>query len=857
MKNYIVTVIVLLITGLNLFAEKTIINPTDIYFCGGFSITNPIILDSNDSKGNKYSNKVILNESNIDLLDVYPNENAEFEVMGNKIQWSKLIKDKKNIFKIENKNSDDALYFVSFYLDVNRFMQFDIDFESNQLAKIYIENEDKGNIEPNQDELTKKTVNLKLEKGKYKILIKFLVKANTPINFKTNIATENKYITDIVYSMSPDRVMNIEDIYSGKGISNIKISPSGNLVLINYFEYLEKGKTKNWYEIKNLINNYSYPFLPMTNAKNLNWGNDDFSVYYTVENEKKNSIYEFNFSTGLTKEVVKNIDKFSSYMLSPDNSYLVYSITDEPEESKALLRRIDGMNDRLPGSKNITKWFLYDFKLKISKQLFYTKKSIDLYDISQDGRYIIYGYTEDDYQNAPFSRQTVNILDLNKNQTATIFEKILNAISPQFSPDGTKLLCTGGVDCFDGIGRNLKDGVLANNYDVQAFIYDIKLKKVDPITKQFNPSVSSAYWNPKDNFIYIIAVEGTRRTLYQYNSILKKYQKYDIKEDYITQVDYSKTSEGAVFLAQSSQSPTKFYKLNLYNQNYSLVDNPLEVQYKNVKWGNIKDFDFANDEGIKIEGRLHYPPNFDSTKKYPVIVYYYAGTTPVSRNFGGRWPFEIWTGAGYIVYCLQPSGTIGYGQEFSAKHVNNWGKITAKEIIDGTTKLLDTFNYCDKDNLLCLGASYGGFSTMQLLTQTKMFKAAISHAGISSISSYWGEGFWGYLYSAEASKNSYPWNNKELYINQSPLFNADKITTPILLLHGDSDTNVPPGESIQFYTALKILGKEAELVMIKNTDHIVNAYEQRIVWHNTILAWFDKHLKNQPEWWNDLYPAGK
>ena len=86
-----------------------------------------------------------------------------------------------------------------------------------------------------------------------------------------------------------------------------------------------------------------------------------------------------------------------------------------------------------------------------------------------------------------------------------------------------------------------------------------------------------------------------------------------------------------------------------------------------------------------------------------------------------------------------------------------------------------------------------------------IFAAAISHAGISDITSYWGEGYWGYSYSALATANSYPWNARDIYVEQSPLFHADKINTPILFLHGSVDTNVPVGESIQMFTALKLL----------------------------------------------------
>jgi dipeptidyl aminopeptidase/acylaminoacyl peptidase len=76
----------------------------------------------------------------------------------------------------------------------------------------------------------------------------------------------------------------------------------------------------------------------------------------------------------------------------------------------------------------------------------------------------------------------------------------------------------------------------------------------------------------------------------------------------------------------------------------------------------------------------------------------------------------------------------------------------------------------------------------------------------------------------------------------------------LLLLTGDRDTNVPPGESIQLYTALKILDRPVELVMVKDQDHHILAPGKRKQWHNVIMAWWDKHLKDQPEWWKDQFP---
>jgi acylaminoacyl-peptidase len=209
---------------------------------------------------------------------------------------------------------------------------------------------------------------------------------------------------------------------------------------------------------------------------------------------------------------------------------------------------------------------------------------------------------------------------------------------------------------------------------------------------------------------------------------------------------------------------------------------------------------------------------------------------------------------GYIVYVLQPSGTIGYGQAFSARHVNAWGINTADEIIESTKAFVEAHPFVDADRLGNMGASYGGFMTMYLATKTDMFAASISHAGISNLTSYWGHGWWGYAYSGIATTGSFPWNKTDLYIQQSPVFAADKVTTPMLLIHGDADTNVPVGESHQMYTALKLLNRDVELIEFLGDDHHINSRERRLLWWKTKLAYLDMKLKDEPLWWSTMYP---
>lgn len=137
------------------------------------------------------------------------------------------------------------------------------------------------------------------------------------------------------------------------------------------------------------------------------------------------------------------------------------------------------------------------------------------------------------------------------------------------------------------------------------------------------------------------------------------------------------------------------------------------------------------------------PPNFDPNKKYPLIVYYYGGTTPTERGISNPYCAQLFASRDYVVYVINPSGTIGYGQEFSARHVNAWGKRTADDIIEGTKQFCKEHPFVNDKKIGCLGASYGGFMTQYLQTQTDIFAAAVSHAGISNVTSYWGEGYWG------------------------------------------------------------------------------------------------------------------
>jgi dipeptidyl aminopeptidase/acylaminoacyl peptidase len=278
------------------------------------------------------------------------------------------------------------------------------------------------------------------------------------------------------------------------------------------------------------------------------------------------------------------------------------------------------------------------------------------------------------------------------------------------------------------------------------------------------------------------------------------------------------------------------------------------TRLKDIQLGECKDWNFKAERGDSIYGCYYLPPFFDETKQYPMLVYYYGGCSPVGRMLDSYYNYQEWAAMGYVVYVIQPSGCSGFGQEFSSRHVNAYGDYTADDIIQGTKQFCKEHPFVKADKIGCLGASYGGFMTMYLQTVTDIFAAAMSHAGISNPASYWGYGYWGYSYNTTAAAHSYPWNNMELYSGHAPLFNADKVHTPILFMHGGADTNVPINESIQMFTALKLLGRETAFITVEGENHHILNHNKRIRWHDSIMAWFAKWLKDDPTWWDTMYP---
>ena len=678
-----------------------------------------------------------------------------------------------------------------------------------------------------------------------------LISTEKALKFSADVSAANDSAV-LAWSTNPGRTLTINDILEGVSISGARISPSGKYLLIQTSQVLPgSGKPQSSFIVYDMELGRNL-FALRNNALRAEWMPKDDRFYYQVDRDGTSDVIVYDMTTGTESVAASGLKSPGRIVWSPAEDYFIYSRNEEAEKTGDL-RRVFDNEDRIPGNRNRSYLYIYNLSTDLSQPLTAGSQSAMLHAISPDSRRILFSVSRQDYSEVPFTKQTLYELEISTMRLDTIWKDKLYGGSCQYSPDGTQLLVSGGPETFGSLGVKVGDNRIPNSYDTQLFLFDLKTKKAEPLTRNFDPSAGMARW-AADGKIYLTATERDYVNLYRLDPKRRSFTRIDVPVEVITSVDYAENRNVAVLWGTSISAPDKLFSIDLTTGKSSLLSDPGADRLADVLSGRTEEWNFKNSRGTTIYGRVYYPVNYDPSKKYPLIVNFYGGTTPTDRSFGGRYPKGVWAAEGYMVYVLQPAGSTGFGQDFSALHVNGWGREAIDDIIEGTKKFLAAFPSADAANVGCIGASYGGFTTMMLQTRTDIFRTAIAHAGISDISSYWGEGYWGYSYSSGATRGSYPWNRKDIYVDNSPLFNADKFSNSILLLHGTADTNVPVGESLQYYAALKILGKDVEMVLVNGENHHILDYKKRIEWHNTIMSWFDMKLKNQPQHWNEMYP---
>lgn len=798
----------------------------------------------------------------LDTRSLEPAEGKSHKLLfGKTYSWRTAEADTSGI-AIEDSLNLPATAFLGAYIEVPRWSKVSFEIRSTANFRVYLDGA-KIAEKKSPSYSGSETADAKLERGKHTMILE---------TTRDRSDSSRSWLVDVrVRSAKPDnpaptislssvRPLALRDILDIASIQRgIALSPDGSLVAFSVSSR-SPGATSPEERIEIRSTRDGKSLLIVSGQKglgNIVWAPLGKRLSYLVRTEDgTGSIKVMDLERGSLESIVDRIENLESFRWAPDGSFVIFSAVEKRETEKKAIRRLAKIEDRWGNAEDRSYLYIASFPGGFVRRITAGPHPSSIADIHPDCKRALVTRTYEDLSQRPYSTTEVYSLNLVTGDTELLWKGgWLNEVS--YSPDGSKLLFRAGPTAFGEIGANVPQGSIPNDYDGQLYIFDPSSKVATPITRDFDPAVSQARWASYDRAIYIVTEDRAFSRLYRFDPEKNRFKRIDTCFEVSNNYDFASLKPIAAFVASGAVDPPKLYIVDLSSGKCRMIYDPNHGAFDNVRQGDVVPWSFVSSRGKTIDGHYYLPPDFDPKGKYPCIVYYYGGTSPTDRSYGGRYPKNLWAAHGYVVYVLQPSGATGYGQAFSASHVNDWGEIAGEEIIEGTKRFVEEHPFVDGSRLGCIGASYGGFMTQYILTKTDIFAAAVSHAGISFIGSYWGEGYWGYAYNAVAAAGSFPWNRRDIYVDRSPLFNADRIVTPLLLTHGTVDTNVPPGESEQMFTALKLLGKPVEYLRIEGQNHAVLDRDKRLVWSNSIIAWFDRYLKNEPDWWYDLYPEAR
>jgi len=330
----------------------------------------------------------------------------------------------------------------------------------------------------------------------------------------------------------------------------------------------------------------------------------------------------------------------------------------------------------------------------------------------------------------------------------------------------------------------------------------------------------------------------------------------------ISAVTKAKNAPLLIWTRETVSEFPNIWTSSLAFENYRQISDA-NPQQKSFVWPTVRLVHWTSFSGKALEGLLYLPETIDTTRKYPMIVYFYERNADLLNSFSSPSPTRsivnrtYYTSNDYIVFI--PDITYETG---------NPGKSAFDAIVSGTQSICNQFQFIDHQKIGIQGQSWGGYQTAWLITQTNLYKAAMAGAPVSNMTSAYGGIRWGtgvsrmFQYEQEQSRiGGTLWDKPLQFIENSPIFYVPKIETPLLIMHNDNDGAVPWYQGIELFTAMRRLNKPAWMLTYNNEEHNLKAesWANRMDLTIRMKQFFDHYLKGEPmpTWMKDGLPAIK
>ncbi len=676
-------------------------------------------------------------EASNDLLEInhlptgilFPSPGDEVDCFGTNTSWNLVEAGSDGAIGLDatsgHEDGQPSVVWLATTVRNDRFSTLNLEIESEHPARFFL---DDSEVESGDE--------IELARGTHQFLIQSVFDPEVTETWSIRTELSGEFAESIEVSIDQGRDLGILDVTDITTAAGIDLSPDGHRVVMSLTRVLPgTDQRESWIEIRSTIDGSLLRTLRgSSDISQVRFAPTGGMISYVSRNPntKEYDVLVADQDLGSASILIRGVADFESYIWSPLGDLIVYSVETEAEQDERGIKRLRGLLDRMAGNRDLSSLYAASIPSGITRRLTSGDLSVGALAFSPDGTRLLVTREREDLSQRPYSVTELWELNLADGGARKLRDGrwIQDAA---YSPDGKTIVVQAGPSEFGEAGIAVGLEAPVNDYDGQLFVFDPETDSVDAITRDFDPAVASFQWSVFDGAVYLLAADGHRRGLFQYSFEKKEFRPIDTGIESLE--SFAIAEEGATIVASGTSvwTPQRVIALDAEDEEPRLIVEPGAARFQGVRRGDVETWNFKASDGRLVNGRVYLPVGFEPGGQYPAIVNYYGGTSPMNRSFGGRYPAEWWAANGYVVYVLTPTGAYGWGQDESAVHVNDWGEVTSRQIIEATGAFLEAHPFVDPKRVGCIGASYGGFMTMSLVTKTDIFAAAVAHAGISAL----------------------------------------------------------------------------------------------------------------------------
>lgn len=646
------------------------------------------------------------------------------------------------------------------------------------------------------------------------------------------------------------------DVFDLQMVSNPKISPNGETIIYerHQFDVMTDRRFVNLWHISFNGKNH-FPITSGTkNHGNVSWSPQGDKFAFTSNQDGTNQLYVYWIESKTTAALTNFTKSPSNISWSPDGTQLLFSKF-VPDSSKAVQAKlpsppsgaeweqnadvIDKAVYRRDGGGYVQDGYRHVFVISAeggtARQLTSGSFQYSSPSWAPDSKHILYTVNKSDDAELDPNNEQIYQQNIITGEVKQLTNQRGPFNSPRISPNGKYIAYTGFEDKF--VGYQL----------TKLYVMNRDGKEKQTLSADFPLDISSIQWAKDSKSIYFRFDEKGN----------SKVGKIDLKGKVIILAEnlgsasigrpysggsYSVSNSGRVaFSHVTTSTPSELAVVdNRSNSTLSLLTHLNKNLLKSKQIGNVKEFwvDSSVDD-FKVQGWIMTPPDFDSSKKYPMILEIHGGPY---ANYGSRFSpeLQLMASRGYVVVYTNPRGSTSYGEDFAAYINHNYPSEDFNDLMDATDYVLDQ-GYVDQNKLFITGGSGGGVLTAWSIGKTDRFKAAVVAKPVIN--------WYSFVLTADGSPffskywfKDKPWESPEEYLKFSPISLVGNVKTPTMLLTGQQDYRTPMSETEQYYAALKLQNIDAVMVRIAGSGHGIAGKPSNLFRKvGYIMAWFEKY----------------